>query len=76
MKFNINENVRVRLTESGRRILLESGRSIPREDLNGWSEWQLWVLMEAFGPHLHIGVLPTPFETEIELVIDEPGKQD
>lgn len=34
------------------------------EDAEGWSRWQLWRLMETFGPHIGIG-LPTPFDGNV-----------
>ncbi len=83
MKFNINDTVRVRLTDHGRAVhkadhytfwakfggQLRAPKYIPPvEDAEGWSKWQLWVLMNAFGSHLHIGFRRC-FETEIELEI-------
>ena len=35
-------------------------------EVDGWSEWQLWVLMETFGEFCGIG-MPLMFETEIEV---------
>ncbi|HNA67293.1 MAG TPA: hypothetical protein PLN96_05055 [Zoogloea sp.] len=81
MKFNINEKVRVRLTDHGRAVheidhyLFWQEANIPdspaytppEEDENGWSEWQLWTLMHAFGKHLYNGS-ELCFETTIELV--------
>lgn len=68
MKFNISHIVRVKLTERGRRILAEM--TFPHaveEDSEGFSEWQLWVLMETFGPHIHLGS-DLCFETEIDII--------
>lgn len=81
MRFNINENVKVRLTDYGRRLHKENwsrlvamaGRpkgwdySPPKEDAEGWSEWQLWTLMQELGPHIHMGG-DNPFDLEIEIV--------
>lgn len=36
--------------------------SLPTEDENGWSRWQLWELMNEFGSHLYTGC-PTYFES-------------
>ncbi len=85
MKFNINDTVRVRLTDYGRAVLREDWQSTtniyyasperrairgeykpPKEDAHGWSEWQLWALMEAFGEHTGHGCRLS-FETEIEI---------
>jgi len=81
MMFNINQKVKVKLRENGLRILKEQHENLqrdfpsakigdfhpPEQDTNGWSEWQLWVLMETFGPYIHIG-MGGPFETEIEIL--------
>lgn len=40
----------------------------PKEDASGWSKWQLWSLMEAFGPHIHLGS-ENCFETTIEMIM-------
>jgi len=79
MKFNINEKVRVKLTEHGKalhreyhaKFLAHLGQKAPdytppKEDAEGWSEWQLWVLMQEFGPHMGLG-FRTVIETEIEV---------
>ena len=79
MKFNINEKVRVKLTEHGRALHREDHKKLwahleqkapkytpPKEDAEGWSEWQLWELMQNFGSHIGLG-FRTPFETEIEV---------
>lgn len=84
MRFNINHNVRVKLTEDGRALhrknhddLVAHALSLgakqgwdyraPKEDADGWSEWQLWILMQEFGPHITHGA-KLPFETTIEIV--------
>lgn len=81
MKININDVVRVRLTDLGRKTLtilraqenehLATAGSRVRiplavVEVDGWSEWQLWELMAAFGEFCGNG-LPLMFETEIEL---------
>lgn len=78
-EININESVRVKLTELGRRALerqhaefLASTRAErpayepPEEDAEGWSEWQLWCLMQDLGHHCGLG-RPLPFETTIQV---------
>ena len=80
MEFNINDTVRVKLTDHGREVHASDRASFylalgieippytpPKEDAEGWSEWQLWVLMEAFGPHTHLGS-KNCFETTITLL--------
>ena len=86
MQFNINEIVRVRLTDHGRAmhkadhkifwdsvgVLISPSYVPPKEDENGWSEWQLWSLMQSFGNHLSLGG-KNCFETTIEIF--EPKKE-
>lgn len=76
MRFNTNHHVKVRLTERGLTILekqhwdLQRHLSKPRPftppttDEDGFSRWQLWVLMSTFGEHISMAIEP-PFETEI-----------
>lgn len=80
MRFDVNHMVKVRLTPLGKAHLEADhaalcgklNRSLPytppEEDEDGWSMWQLWRLMAAFGAHLGPDFDP-PFESEIELVI-------
>lgn len=86
MDFNINEHVRVKLTDHGRKALerqhvefwAATGRPAPyaytppKEDSEGWSRWQLHNLMQELG-HLCVMGRPLPFETTIQLV--EPYAQ-
>ena len=79
--FNVNEYVRVKLTERGKKCLRENydklaqawgGKltfqfRLPEEDADGWSRWQMWSLMQDLGPHISIGSEP-PFETSIEVL--------
>jgi hypothetical protein len=71
IEYNINHNVRVRLTSKGREILRQTGPhdSKADPDADGWSEFQLWHLMETFGPHLCMGC-DLPFATDIILIGD------
>ena len=82
MDFNINDKVRVKLNDFGREALARqhiefwarTGRPAPydytppKEDTEGWSEWQLWALMQDLGHLLQLGSNP-PFETTIQLVL-------
>ncbi len=83
-KFNINDYVRVRLTEDGRGIdRMRYEEKFPRhlrekypyrppeENADGWSKWQLWHLMETFGRNISLGGI-LPFETTIELLPPGP----
>ena len=44
VRMNINDSVRVRLTEYARQI--------QNEDAKGYTEMPLWELMQIFGPHI------------------------
>ena len=85
MNFNLNEKVRVKLTDHGRTCLERNhvefwagtrrtalyAYAPPKEDADGWSEWQLWNLMHELGPHTSMGS-PVPCETTIQLVEHKP----
>lgn len=80
--FNLNDCVRVKLTDHGRKILRERFRklnaSIPltadlkyepkKEDADGWSRWQLHDLMSKFEGHVGICRTP-PYEIAIEIEV-------
>ena len=82
--FNINKNVRVRLTNHGRKVHRQKHddfwRSVnkadppaylpPDEDEEGWSKWQMWTLMQTFGDHIGMGH-PNCFDLTIELETNE-----
>lgn len=73
--FNINDTVKIRLTDSGREIYRDFRarmrspaeiRDRP-EDSEGWSSWQLWQVMSTFGgDHVSLGCLPPFMEMKIE----------
>jgi hypothetical protein len=68
MKTNINNNIRIKSTDYGKRIINQ--QQFPylyEEDDEGWSDWQLWVVMFTFGKHMYNGAV-LPFETEIEVL--------
>jgi len=85
--FNINGEVRVKLTDHGRWLHRKNhddlmadwaARGIPtrldytppREDADGWSKWQMWVLMKEFGPHIFMG-MDNPFDLEVVFEVPE-----
>lgn len=76
MKFNINDKVRVKLTDRGRRVHKDNFWNLmgdkykyePPEEVDGWSEWQMWELMHEFGASCYNGGA-VPFETEIEILL-------
>lgn len=68
VKFNINNNVKVKLTQMGRDIFYNHIEEInkcyskvvvepyyPEVDENGYSEFQLHELMRLYGKHLSMG---------------------
>ncbi len=79
--FDMNDFVRVKLTDRGREILRQQNAELRREfpylpaytprkeDADGWSEWQLFSLMQHFGAYIEIGGNPStyPFEVGIQL---------
>ena len=70
MKFNVNDEVKIKLTERGLEILekedLVSLFDHSKCDEDGWYKVQLWWLMSVFGKHIYLGC-NVPFETEIEI---------
>ena len=84
--FNINDYVKVRLTDRGKylyqhrfdslnaKILRDGGEPIiPAEleyDNDGYTEFQLWHLMEIFGRHLFNGC-EIPFEITIKFEVNK-----
>lgn len=74
--ITLNTRVWVQLTDTGRsehkRKQLEIAPKLhyfPPAETNGWSEWELWVLMYYFGDVIHHGAEPEqlPFGMEIKL---------
>lgn len=80
LNFNVNDNVRIKLTDHGRQCLRKNydklaescgGRlpytfQLPLEDADGWSTWQAWVLMQELGPHVYMGG-ENPFDLTIRI---------
>jgi repressor LexA len=80
--INLNDVVRVKLNQRGLDILKAKHEELakfvrerkgkfhdwspPRTDSEGWSEHQLWCLMQDFGPHIRLGG-EAPFETMIQV---------
>lgn len=82
LKFNVNNYVKVKLTELGKQELkkryIELSKwypesmkledfKLPEVDEKGFSKWQLHVLISTFGGITGNGFNP-PFETEIEII--------
>lgn len=77
--FNINETVKVKLTDVGRQILKKDREEFwlnrsnrpfnpPKEDDEGYSEWQMWALMQAFSHHIGMSEF-APYDTTIKIPI-------
>lgn len=90
MKFNINDTVKVRLTDKGRDELLAQHEDLqlfvtsirpyeaPKEDEQGYSTWKFWTLLQMFGDVMCGG--DEYFEPEIILVdipiLEQQGRGD
>ena len=87
IKFNINHHVKVKLTGYGLDILRKHHESLakqfpevfgefkePKKDEDGYVRFQMWCLMERFGPYIHMGCKEQPFETNIILEVPKQTK--
>ena len=67
IRINLNEPIKVKLTDWGKEIYYHqydrtnqiAGREIckpmfPREDENGYTEFQLWCFIELYGTHIGV----------------------
>lgn len=80
MIFNLNDYIRVRLTETGRRLHREKWeechRHYPRifptykppKETDGWYSQQFWALMQDYGQDLRLG-FDQPFDMNVDLVL-------
>lgn len=85
-EFNINDCVKIKLTETGIAILKNRHDSIlkayadnpevlktlgefknPEVDENGYTEMQMWEVMNLFGNYMYNGNPDMPFETTIAI---------
>ena len=75
MKINVNEYVSVKLNDYGRDLTRRNHDKLwagdtrfpykaPKEDLEGYSRWSIWHLMQEFGPYVGCG-FTVPFDTDI-----------
>lgn len=63
--------MRVKLTEYGKELIAKDENPYPYTiDEDGYSKFQMWVLMRLFGQHCYIGSTELLFETEIKLVLE------
>ena len=70
-KFNLNDIVRVKLTEKGRHIYKEFYKDHPsliKIDNDNCIETELWSIMQIFGGHLYMGSKPLFDKNEIILI--------
>ena len=81
IRINLNEPIKVKLTDWGKEIYYHQydrtnqivGREIckpkfPKEDENGYTEFQLWCFMELYGEHMGM-TLPNVIEP-LEIVYE------
>lgn len=58
-ELHINDTARVRLTNWGLSVVLcyyeDAPNLVPRSDLDGWREFQLWNLFDIFGRYMGRG---------------------
>ncbi len=82
MKINLNESVKVKLTDLGKEIFYHQydkinkavGREVckpryPTEDENGYTKFQLWCFIQLYGEYIGIA-LPNVIEP-LEIVYRE-----
>lgn len=81
-EFNVNQYVKVKLTDEGLDILRKDNENMrkafpkwpewkePVTDEEGYAEFQCWSLMSRFGEHISLGS-KLPFETVILVDIEE-----
>jgi hypothetical protein len=67
--FNVNDAVLVKLTELGLEELKKQNIDPPETDEDGYSRWQLWVLMGCFG-HRMMNGSKLMFETNIKFEVE------
>lgn len=81
LRFNVNERVRVKLTQVGRMKWADHYRGLPRRggwdpmseiDADGWLTCQLHQVMNIFGPECYAGS-KIPFDTVIEIDLAKAG---
>lgn len=76
MKFNINGEVKVTLSDFGKKILVRHyAKYNQRPPDDEWNEgrFQLWCLMEIFGSHMNLGQQEVPFKDNVIEIEDKNG---
>lgn len=79
--MNINDHVWVHLNDHGKKVFEASRASLetvlgykPKAPDHGWCKFQMWCLMETFGPVLWMGA-EVPF-TKNEIYFSEPPEAE
>ena len=74
---NLNENIKVKLTDKGKEIYRNYWHDIDDEDVSilevdeeGYCEFQLWHFMKIFGKHFFM-LGDSPCETNVKIQIRE-----
>lgn len=68
MIVNLNDKVRVKLTDRGYVSYVLEHKRKPELDADGYLVAQLWVLMADFGPHLYMGGLQLFENNNLEIL--------
>lgn len=70
--LNLNENIKVKLTEQGKEILIELKKEfyLEQTDSDGYNSFQLHTFMQIFGKSMTCQMGFTPFEGN-NIMIDE-----
>lgn len=76
-EFNVNDYVKIKLTDAGIAILKSRHDDIlkpyvgefktPQVDENGYTQMQMWEVMQVFGNYMYNGNPNIPFETNIAI---------
>lgn len=87
VRINLNESINVRLTDIGKDIYYHQfdelnercGKivckpSFPKEDADGYTQFQLWHFMELYGEH--IGVTKPNIIKPLEIVYKMAGERE
>lgn len=74
LHLSLNDNVKVKLTPRGVQRYIESYTelgcpppSLPQPDSEGYTSFQLWTLMNTFGPATYMG-MPLMFERNLVVI--------
>jgi hypothetical protein len=79
LQFNLNNKIRVRLTDKGRSHLRKLHQEVcggtvpynPPNKIDGWTEFKLWDFIGKFGEFCQTPGLNLPFSPGIELIVED-----